>query len=401
MINGLLKGTDPTQADPFPIGFKDGWEENEHLSEGAEGLSNRFFRDWAGEGVETHEVRPLKVGVIAEDPFFIEILRGTIETLSSSQPNRLEIVFNSFEPGSGDLVLIDLDLPGHKGWELCRHLKGQQERGGLSILCFSQKVDSETKWKAFASGAVDFISKPFLPEEVQTKIKTHLELVRLKNRMEDQVVARSSRLLRILNQTLQKNNHLQKSLSGIIQALALMVEVRDPFTTGHQSRVAELARAIAQELGWPEPKIQGLYTAAKIHDLGKILVPAEILIRPGKLSTSEYLLVQMHAEAGYSLLEDFEFPWPVARMVREHHERLDGSGYPKGLRGDALLPESRVLAVADVVEAISFYRPYRLLPFGIDRALEEIERDKGRRYGAEAVEACIRVFRQKGFQWKR
>ena len=188
-------------------------------------------------------------------------------------------------------------------------------------------------------------------------------------------------------------------MNGIIHAIALTVETRDPFTTGHQRRVAELSSAIAQEMGLSAEKIKGLQTAAKIHDLGKITIPAEILTRPGKLSENEFGLIKLHPEVGYSILEDIDFPWPLARMVLEHHERINGSGYPNKLTGENLLIESRILAVADVVEAITFYRPYRC-PYGIDMALFEIEKDRGLLFEPDAVDACLRLFREKDFKLK-
>ena len=182
----------------------------------------------------------------------------------------------------------------------------------------------------------------------------------------------------------------------MIQAIALTVETRDPYTAGHQRRVAELSFAIAQEMGLPAEKINGLRMAAMIHDLGKISVPAEILSKPAKLSDIEFSLIKVHAEVGYGILKDIDFPWPVARMVLEHHERMNGSGYPNKLTGENLLIESRIMAVADVVEAIASFRPYRP-PFGIEVALDEIEKNKGILYDPEVVDACLRLFKEKGY----
>jgi putative nucleotidyltransferase with HDIG domain len=172
--------------------------------------------------------------------------------------------------------------------------------------------------------------------------------------------------------------------------------MRDPYTAGHQQRVAQLARAIARELGMPEAEIHSLYLASIVHDLGKIHIPAEILSKPGRLSPIEYELIKTHATAGFDLLKAVDFPWPIAQIVSQHHERLDGSGYPHGLAGDEILPHARIMAVADVVEAMASHRPYRPA-LGIATALAEIEQNQGRLYDPAAVAACLRLFRNRGF----
>lgn len=189
---------------------------------------------------------------------------------------------------------------------------------------------------------------------------------------------------------------LRKSLEDSIQAIASTVEMRDPYTSGHQKRVAELAVALATEMGLPDEQIRGLHLAGVVHDLGKISVPAEILSKPGKLTTIEFMLIKGHAQAGYEILKDIDFPWPIATIVWQHHERLDGSGYPQGLKGEDILLESRIMAVADVVEAIASHRPYRPT-LGIDAALKEIERGRGTVYDPAVADACVKLFREGGF----
>jgi len=175
-----------------------------------------------------------------------------------------------------------------------------------------------------------------------------------------------------------------------VAAIAATVEARDPYTAGHQRHVADLAAAIAAEMGLDADAIDGIRMAAGIHDLGKIGVPAEILSRPGRLRPAEYELVKDHSRAGYEIVEGIAFPWPVAKMILQHHERLDGSGYPDGLRGDDILLGSRIIAVADVVQAMATHRPYRAA-MGIDAALEEIVRNRGRLFDPAVVDACIRL----------
>ncbi|MET4001122.1 HD domain-containing phosphohydrolase [Marinobacterium sp. MBR-109] len=195
---------------------------------------------------------------------------------------------------------------------------------------------------------------------------------------------------------LQTAENLKESLISSIHAIALTVEKRDPYTAGHQSRVADLAAAIGAEMGLEEGRLEGLRLGAMIHDIGKIYLPAEIINRPGRLSNVEFELIKTHAQVGYDIIKHVNFPWPVADMILQHHERLDGSGYPQGLKGDEIITEARIIAVADVVEAINSHRPYRPA-VGLDAALQEIEAHKGVVYDTRVVEACIRLFREQGY----
>ena len=196
-----------------------------------------------------------------------------------------------------------------------------------------------------------------------------------------------------LEQSLQG---LQKSLDGTIAAIAIIVESRDPYTSGHQQRVTTLACTIAREMGLAENRIDGIRMAATIHDIGKISVPSEILSKPGKLGETEFELIKRHPQVGYDILKEVKFPCQVARIVLQHHERMDGSGYPAGLSGENILLEARILSVADVVEAIASHRPYRPA-LGIDEALAEISLNKEILYDPEVVDACLRLFADKGF----
>ena len=192
---------------------------------------------------------------------------------------------------------------------------------------------------------------------------------------------------------------LRDSLEQSIQAIAATVESRDPYTAGHQKRVAELSTAIGREMGLDAERIQAIGFAGIIHDLGKIHIPAEILSKPGKLSDIEYKLIQTHPEAGYEIVKDVLFPWPIAQIILQHHERLDGSGYPQGLKSDAILLEAKIIAVADTVDAISSHRPYRSAR-GIDIALQEIKNGSGTAFDPASVEACVRLFTEKGFAFE-
>ena len=196
----------------------------------------------------------------------------------------------------------------------------------------------------------------------------------------------------------QSEDKLRKSLGSIIQVLSLMLETRDPYTAGHQKRVSSLARSIAQEMNLSNDMIGNIRMAGTIHDIGKLSVPAEILSKPTKLTDVEFSLIKIHPQTGYDILKDVELPSPIARIVLQHHERIDGSGYPQGLKGEEIILEARIIAVADVVEAIASHRPYRPAR-GIDAALEEIRKNQGVLYDSAAVDACIRIFEEKSFSF--
>jgi PAS domain S-box-containing protein len=195
----------------------------------------------------------------------------------------------------------------------------------------------------------------------------------------------------------QSFERLRKVLGATVQSISMTVEMKDPYTAGHQQRVSDLARAIATEMGLSADRRDFIRTASSIHDIGKISIPSEILSKPTKLTDLEFSLIKTHSQSGYDILKDIDFPWPVADVVLQHHERMNGSGYPQGLKGDDILLEARIMAVADVVEAIGSHRPYRP-SLGIDFALEEISRNKGILYDTDVVDACLRLFREKGFK---
>jgi PAS domain S-box-containing protein len=197
-----------------------------------------------------------------------------------------------------------------------------------------------------------------------------------------------------LQQTLES---LRKSIGVTIQTMVSTVEMRDPYTAGHQLRTANLASAIATEMGFPQDKIEGIRMAGSIHDIGKLSIPAEILSKPTKLTDLEFSLIKEHPRSGYEILKNVESPWPLAQIAYQHHERMNGSGYPRNLKGDEILMEARIMAVADVVEAMASNRPYRP-GLGIDAALAEIEKNKGTHYDNTVADACLRLFREKGYQ---
>jgi PAS domain S-box-containing protein len=191
-------------------------------------------------------------------------------------------------------------------------------------------------------------------------------------------------------------NRIKKTLQATVRSISLIVEIKDPYTAGHQQRVSHLAQAIAAEMDLTEDRQDFVHTASIIHDLGRVSVPSEIFSKPTTLSELEFNLIKIHSQAGYNILKDIDFSWPVADVVLQHHERMDGSGYPQHLQGEAILLEARILAVADVVEAMSSHRPYRPA-LGISFALDEISKNKGILYDANVVDACLKLFQEKKY----
>ena len=291
------------------------------------------------------------------------------------------------------------------------------------IVMMTGRGDEAVAVQAMKAGAYDYLVKDpegnyltTLPVTVESVIGRRLaeeELERYREHLEELVEERTAELTRAneqlvaeigerkraeeeLQRTLEK---LRQALEGTVQAIALTVETRDPYTAGHQRRVANLARAIATEMGLPEEQIEGIRMATVIHDLGKITVPTDILNKPGRLSEHEFGIIKGHPEVGYDILKTIEFPWPIAQIVLQHHEGMDGSGYPQGLSGEEILLEARIVAVADVVEAMASHRPYRPAR-GIDEALEEISQNRGVLYDPDVVDVCLTLFTEKGFAFE-
>jgi len=231
-------------------------------------------------------------------------------------------------------------------------------------------------------------------------VELNAGIIQYEGRPADLIVARDisgrKRAEQELKRALEK---LRKAMGATIQAITLTVETRDPCTAGHQRRVADLARSIADQMGLDKEKIEALRVAASIHDLGKISIPSEILSKPGRLSEREFDLVKTHSQVGYDILKKIEFPWPIAKIVLEHHERMNGTGYPQGLKDGHIMREARILGVADVVEAMVSLRPYRMA-HKLEEALEEISNNRGVLYDPEVVDSCLSLFQGNHFVFK-
>jgi putative two-component system response regulator len=303
---------------------------------------------------------------------------------------------NAMQNQNFEVVLCDVNMPGESGMDLARYVLA--ESADTAVLMLTAVDDPEIAGTALEIGAYGYIIKPFRPSELIIDVANALRRRDLeiqnrnhRNNLEKLVAERTGKL----RDTLEK---LRKAMEGTIQVISSTVEMRDPYTAGHQRRVAALAGAIATQMGLPEDRIDELRMAGIIHDLGKIAVPAEILSKPGRITEAEFNMIKCHPQAGYDILKDIEFPWPIAQIILQHHERMDGSGYPQGLSGDDILMEARILAVADTVEAMASHRPYRPA-LGIDKALEEISKNKGILYDLEVADACIELFSEKCFEW--
>ena len=293
-----------------------------------------------------------------------------------------------------DLILCDINMPGESGLDFIRHvLKAYPETAAIMVSAIGDPLLAESMLQL---GVYDYIIKPMDRNGILISVanafrRRDLEITNRSYRrnLEQMVDERNDSLQRSMKK-------LENAMNGIVRAIAHTVETRDPYTAGHQRRVAELAVAIAETVGFERDKIEAVRVAAIIHDLGKISVPAEILSKPSRLTVNEFNLIKEHPQVGYDILKDIEFPWEIATMAYQHHEKLDGSGYPLGVSGSDILPDSRALMVADIVEARASHRPYRP-GLGIDAALGEINKNKGRLYDPEVSAASHALFNEKRF----
>lgn len=295
-----------------------------------------------------------------------------------------------------DLILCDVKMPGESGMDFIQYILNNHP--DTAVIMVTAVDDPKIGEAALDIGAYGYIIKPFNPQSVRINVSNALRRRNLeiqqrfhRERLEQMVAKRTAELQNILEESRKTNER-------IIQTIAFAIESKDPYTAGHQRRVADLAYAIGSEMGLSEERLVGIHMAGIIHDLGKISVPAEILSKTGRLNEHEFGMIKLHPQIGYDILKKMDFPWPIAQMVYQHHERMDGSGYPQGLSGKKILLEARILGVADVVEAMASHRPYRPA-LGIDKALENILENKNMLYDPEVVNACLKLFKEKGFKF--
>jgi response regulator RpfG family c-di-GMP phosphodiesterase len=284
-----------------------------------------------------------------------------------------------------DVVVADIRMPEMNGIELAQIIRKDYQADVMIMTGYIEDFNYED---IVRQGASDFIQKPVRIAEF---------IARLKRVLTEREGKRA--LLKALEELRVNLDKYQHAMEGFVQAISVTVEMRDPYTAGHQQRVADLACAIATKMGLSADEIYGLRMASVIHDLGKITVPDSILSKPGRLSNLEYELIKNHVQAGYDILKQIEFPWPLAETILQHHERMDGSGYPQGLKNGNILRPAKILAVADVFETMASHRPYRP-SLGLEKALEELRNNSGILYDKEVVATCIRLIMEKAFRFE-
>ncbi|HEC78745.1 MAG TPA: PAS domain S-box protein [candidate division WOR-3 bacterium] len=327
----------------------------------------------------------IKVLIIEDNPDDRDLF---VKMLMQAKNNKFDVVhvktlkngLNYLAREPIDIVVLDLNLPDSMGFETLKKLHTKVPEIPIIVLTAMEVEDLAVK--AIREGAQDCFAKgkftaDVLIRAIRYAIERKYAELELKNSF--------GKFLHVLEET--------------INTLATVVEMRDPYTAGHQKRVSELAQAIAKEMKLKEEQIKGIKLAALIHDVGKTKVPEDILNKPEKLNANEMKVVKVHPIAGYDILKTIKFPWLIAQIVHQHHERLNGSGYPKGVKGKDILLEAKILAVADVVEAMSADRPYRSAP-GLEEALKEIQKNSGKLYDKKVVETCLKLFKQGKFKFK-
>ena len=351
-----------------------------------------------------------------------------------------------------DLIISDVVMPNMDGYEMCEQLKQEDDLRHVPLALHTSLSDLEDVIRGLEAGAEYYLTKPYEGEKLVQKVesvlewqvrperadpddgievmvsgkkhvvhaerhqiltlllstyetaiehaeqlrKTEAELKEFAEQLEQMVEERTAELHREIQERQQAEDQLRKALEGTVAAIAQTTELRDPYTAGHQRRVARLACAIAVEMGLPEDRIVHLRLAGLLHDIGKVALPAEILTKPTRLSAIEYEIIKEHSQSAFDILSPIAFDPIVAEVVLQHHERLDGTGYPQGLEDEAILKEAAILAVADVVEAMASHRPYRAA-VGLEKALEEIARNSGTLYDPEVANACLAVFERGDF----
>jgi putative nucleotidyltransferase with HDIG domain len=377
----------------------------------------------------------VRILVVDDEPAILSLYQATLQPQSKANHFDLTLcrqaaeALDAFQTAVGEgkpfaVAFLDLRMPpGPDGIWLAERIRSLDPY--TEIVMVTGYSDTSTTPDKIASRVPPadkllYLQKPFHNLEIQhfaaslsTKWLGEIELRKIRNDLEGRIEQRTMELIK-LNEQLKQDivrrenaeaevqstlDKLRSAMSGVVQAMALTVERRDPYTAGHQRRVSDLARGVAAEMALPTHQIDGIRMAGLIHDLGKICVPVEILSKPGQLTEIEHTLIKDHPQVGYEILKEIEFPWPVAQIVLQHHERIDGSGYPVGLSGDDIIIEAKTLAVADVVEAMASHRPYRPT-LGRDMALKEISQNRGVLYDADVVDACMKLLQEKNFQFR-
>jgi len=325
--------------------------------------------------------------LLEDDPFDIEQIKILLNK-SNIKYDIIEVIKkNDFikilNANNIDLILADYSLPSFDGIEALNI--AQKVNPFIPFIFVSGMMKEELAIECLNQGATDYVFKTHLKRLIPTILRALRESKEIKRRKIAEEKVRES------------YEKLNKTFEEVVVALSSIAEKRDPYTAGHQKNVSKIACTIAKMLGLSPIKIEGLRIAAILHDIGKFYVPSEILNKPGKLTDLEFSILKTHPQVGYEIIKEIEFPWPVADMILQHHEKLDGSGYPKGLFEKDILLESKILAVSDVIEAMSSHRPYRAA-LGIEAALNQVKNNSGLLYDKSVVECCLDIFENKKFE---
>lgn len=348
-----------------------------------------------------------KILLIDDDVNSLDVLSSLLEDegFKTDVANSGKLGLELFQKKEYDLILLDILMKEMDGFEVCRLIHEFGDNPNLPIIFITGTTDYSSLIKGFKLGAVDYIVKPFFEAELLARIRTHLRLKRFQDNLEKIVEKRTAELKNEITQRKKieieletSNVKLHNLMHDSLELLASIVEMKDPLTSGHQKNVTYLSVAIGEKLGLDSHKLEGLKVAAMVHDIGKIKIPLEILSKAGKLNEAEIEIIRSHAEIGYELLKDIDFPWPIAEIVYQHHERFNGSGYPRGLKNDEILFESQILSLSEVVEAISYHRPYRE-GLGLNTAIDEIVKGKGILFNPQIVDVCVSLIKNDKFKF--
>jgi putative two-component system response regulator len=307
--------------------------------------------------------------------------------------DRTDLIVNTAVQRNPDIILININMNKADGIHACTQLQNNELTADIPVIFISEIFNESDTLDAFKAGAADCMKYAYHDLELRARMENHIHLKQAREKL----LHKHNELSATMS---QENERMQNLMIATIRAIVQTVESRDPYTAGHQQRVSDLATEIAMRMGLSSDQKMGIKYAGLLHDIGKLRVPEAILNRPGKLLSMEFDVLKVHPEIGSNILESVPSPWPLSRIVLEHHERMDGSGYPNGLKENDMLMESKVIAVADVMEAMSSHRPYRPSQ-GIDLALKEINSQKGLLYDTKAVDICTELFtrHQYKFGW--
>ncbi len=340
----------------------------------------------------------MPVILIVDDEKSIRITLGEFlkrDGYSVMTAENADIALDLLDTQAFDAVLTDIVMPRRSGVSLLREIHGRQPN--VQVIMMTGEPTVETAVEAVRLGARDYLAKPISRDDLLKAVHQavgYKQLLDEKERLERENAAQKENLERLVEERTRK---MRQAMLNTAYAAAAMLDLRDPYTAGHQRQVGRLASAIGREMGLSADMVEGLNVTGCIHDVGKIMVPTDILNKPGQLSPLEYELIKEHALKGYEVLKDYEMPWPVAEIVYQHHERLDGSGYPRGLKDDEIWIETCIISVADVVEAMMTHRPYRP-SLGLDAALDEIITNKGVLFHPDVVDVAVKLFREKDYR---